>query len=80
MDRVCTRCLLRDLAEKDQAELQKYLQVIKQQDKADSEVYEKRLQVCRQCELLLDATCQACGCYVEFRAAVRHGRCPKKKW
>ena len=25
-------------------------------------------------------TCQACGCYAEFRAYGKRSRCPKKKW
>lgn len=78
--RICKKCLLRDLAAKDQKNLSKYLAVIKKQDKVSDEVYEQRLNVCRECERLIEATCDACGCYVEFRAAVKTGRCPYKKW
>lgn len=78
--RVCKKCLLRDLAAEDQKDLQKYLAVIKRQDRVSDETYEKRLAVCRECEKLLEATCEACGCYVEYRAAVKTGRCPHKKW
>ena len=78
--RKCIRCLLRDLAEEDQRDLKKYLSVIKAEDRAAEEVTERRLSVCRTCEKLLEATCEACGCYVEIRAALRDGTCPKKKW
>lgn len=78
--RICKKCLLRDLAAKDQKNIKRYLDAIKPQDRADEKTYEERLAVCRECERLIDATCQACGCYVELRAAVRHGRCPYKKW
>ena len=78
--RICKKCLLRDLAAEEQKDLTKYLSVIKKQDKVKDEVYEKRLNICRECERLIDATCDACGCYVEFRAAVKTGRCPYKKW
>ena len=78
--RVCKKCFLRDLAAEDQKDLKKYLDVIKKQDRANDEEYERRLAVCRECDKLIEATCEACGCYVEFRAAVRHGRCPYKKW
>lgn len=78
--RICKKCLLRDLAVKDQKNLKKYLDAIKTQDRAPEVIYEARLVVCRECEKLKEATCQACGCYVELRAAVRHGRCPYKKW
>lgn len=78
--RICKKCLLRDQAKEEQKELEKYLSVIKMEDRVLDEVYEQRLEICKQCDLLVAATCQACGCYVEFRAAVAHSRCPKKKW
>ena len=78
--RICKACLFRDLAEKDQKELKKYLSRIKEQDRADEREYERRLQICRKCDLLSEATCLACGCYAEFRAYGRYARCPKKKW
>lgn len=78
--RICKKCLLRDLAAEDQKDLQKYLNVIKKQDRASDDEYERRLAVCRECEKLIGATCEACGCYVEFRAAAKHSRCPYKKW
>lgn len=78
--RICKKCLFRDKAPNEQIDLNKYLSVISENEKTPPSVYEKRLNICRQCDLLLEATCQACGCYVEFRAAVKHSRCPKKKW
>lgn len=78
--RICKKCLLRDLAEEDQKDLQKYLAAIKEADRAPEALYEERLTVCRGCELLHEATCDACGCYVEFRAYAKISRCPKKKW
>jgi len=77
--RICKQCLLRDLAAEDQKDLQKYLAVIKPQDRANEALYEERLVVCRSCEKLSEATCEACGCYVEIRAHVAANRCPKKK-
>lgn len=78
--RICKKCLLRDLAVQDQKNIKRYLDAIKPADRASEEVYEERLAVCRECSKLNEATCQACGCYVELRAAVMHGRCPYKKW
>lgn len=78
--RICKKCLLRDLAVQDQKNMQRYLDAIKIQDRTDENTYEKRLAICRECDKLFEATCQACGCYVELRAAIRHGRCPYKKW
>ncbi len=79
-NRICKRCLLRDLAEEDQKDLKKYLAAIKPADRASEALYEERLAVCRECELLVEATCEACGCYVEFRAYAAISRCPNKKW
>lgn len=78
--RICKKCLLRDLAVEDQKNIKRYLDAIKRQDRVDEQVYEQRLTVCKECDRLHEATCQACGCYVELRAAIRHGRCPYKKW
>ena len=77
---ICKKCLLRDLAAEDQKDIKRYLDAIKRQDRVDGQVYEQRLAVCKECDRLYEATCQACGCYVELRAAIRHGRCPYKKW
>jgi len=78
--KICRRCLIRYLAEEDRKNLKKYLDVIKPQDRADPTEYERRLSVCRECDLLVEATCQACGCYAEFRTFGKRSRCPKKKW
>lgn len=78
--RRCIRCELFAEAEGDVSRLEAYLAVIKPQDLAETPVYRERIAVCRSCELLLGATCQACGCYVEFRANLKDGKCPKRKW
>ena len=56
------------------------LVTVRMADRAAPEEYERRLAVCRECGLLVEATCQACGCYAEFRAYGKRSRCPKKKW
>lgn len=78
--RICKKCLLRDLAEEDQKDLKKYLSVIKETDRAPEDLYEKRLAVCLSCDKMNGSTCDACGCYVEYRAYAAASRCPKKKW
>lgn len=78
--RICKKCLLRDLAAEDQKNIKSYIDAIKPRDRTDGKAYEARLAVCMKCDKLVEATCQACGCYVELRAAIRHGRCPYKKW
>ncbi len=78
--RICKKCFLKDLSAEDQKNMQRYLDAVKKQDRTKDSVYEARLAVCSACEKLQDATCQACGCYVQLRAAVRHGKCPYQKW
>lgn len=78
--KICKKCLMRDLEKAERQKLKSYLAVIKEPDRAEDVLYQKRLEVCLGCDYLTDATCNACGCYVEFRAAVKHGKCPYKKW
>lgn len=80
MSGFCKKCLLRDMAEEDARHLERYREAIKPGDRVDDEEYERRLSVCKECDLLNAGTCGACGCYVELRAAAKAGRCPYKKW
>lgn len=81
-DRTCKRCLTRELA--DQAkEFQTILDYIENLDtdiKSPDELYEERLSICKECDMLLGGMCRKCGCYVEVRAAVAKNYCPGKKW
>lgn len=79
-NRVCTRCLLRDMVDADTAMIEKYKAALKQQDMVSDEEYERRLRVCTTCEKLNAGTCMSCGCYVELRAAAKISKCPTKKW
>lgn len=77
----CLKCLLRELDERAYMEkLHRYIELLDVDVKAPKGLYEDRLAVCKTCEYLEEGTCQACGCYVELRAAVRKNRCPYKKW
>lgn len=84
--RVCTRCLLRELAASDAArrkqfeQLESYRSAVKPVDRVGDAEYECRLQTCTQCDRLVAGTCMACGCYVELRAVAKAAHCPKKKW
>ena len=79
--RICKRCLLSQI---DQQELLKQIHEgidrLPAADKVSDKDYEKRLDICKQCDHLENGTCKACGCYVELRAAAKAGRCPYKKW
>lgn len=81
MSRVCLRCLLREMSEADASfDVAKYIEKLKPEDKTDDIEYERRLSVCKECDLLNAGTCNACGCYVEIRAAGANSHCPRKRW
>ena len=79
-DKICKRCLLREMSEADQVNITKYKDAIKQADRVSESVYESRLAICKECDLLNSGTCNACGCYVELRALTKISKCPHKKW
>ena len=78
--KTCKRCLLREMAEADKAMISKYKAAIKAEDQVDDAEYERRLAICNTCEKLFEGTCNACGCYVELRAASNISHCPHKHW
>ena len=79
--RVCRRCLTSEMDEKEYFEhLHAYIDSLDEEIKADRPLYQKRLAVCKGCDLLADGMCRACGCYVALRAAVRKNACPYEKW
>ncbi|MBO7387927.1 MAG: hypothetical protein J6U15_08985 [Lachnospiraceae bacterium] len=79
-DRICKRCLLREMAEADMAMIDKYKEAIKKNDRVDETKYESRLSICKECEKLNAGTCASCGCYVELRALAKISHCPNNKW
>lgn len=79
--RICKKCLLRDgNLEHDRGYVLRYRDNLSEEDRAEEACYEKRLAACQSCELLLQAMCRGCGCYVELRAALKKQSCPYGKW
>ena len=79
--RVCRRCLTADMDEKEYFEnLHAYIANLDEDLKVDQPLYEKRLSACKECDLLADGMCRACGCYVELRAVMWKNACPYEKW
>lgn len=77
----CLRCFLEEIdPEAYERDIKRILDMMPDKEKARPELYRSRLAVCRECTYLSDATCGACGCYVELRAAAADGRCPYGKW
>lgn len=57
-----------------------YIDNLDEESKVDQPLYEKRLTVCKKCDLLNDGLCRACGCYVELKAVMKKNSCPYDKW
>lgn len=79
--RVCRRCLTRDMDKDVYFEnLHTYIRNLEENLKVDETLYEERLSRCKECDLLMDGMCRACGCYVELRAVMKKNSCPYDKW
>lgn len=80
--RYCRKCLTRDMVGKEEyfRSLREYIANLDPEIKADEALYEERLGICKECDLLLEGMCRICGCYVELRAVVAKNICPRKKW
>lgn len=81
-NRVCKKCLTRDMTDRPSyfQNMYDYIEYLDKAIKADQPLYEKRLVVCKGCDLLSEGMCRACGCYVEMRAALKKNKCPYEKW
>lgn len=80
--RLCRRCLTRDMAGQEEyfRSLHEYIANLDSDIRTEEILYEKRLSVCRECDMLLQGMCRKCGCYVELRAAIGTNVCPDKRW
>lgn len=80
--RICRRCLTRDMAGSEEyfRNLYEYIENLDIDIRADQKLYEERLSLCRECDMLLSGMCRSCGCYVELRAAVAKNGCPGGRW
>lgn len=79
--RICRKCLTRDMDQTEYFEnLYAYIQNLDEEIKVNEEIYEERLTLCKECDLLADGMCRACGCFVELRAALNKNACPYDKW
>lgn len=80
--RICKRCLLREMADQEEyfRSLKDYIENMDPDIRTEEKLYEERLAICRECEMLMQGMCRKCGCYVELRAAVAKNVCPCGKW
>ena len=78
--RFCRKCLTREMEQTEYFRtLHEYIEHLDADLKVDSEVYEERLALCKECEKLYQGMCRICGCYVELRAVVKKNGCPLVK-
>ncbi len=76
MQVICKRCLLSEFADSDMKQtIAELIEALPEDIKADDELYQKRLNICKQCEHLYNGMCGKCGCYVELRALKKAQRC-----
>lgn len=80
--RICKKCLMRDMQDKAEyfSSLKNYIENLEPDIKASQALYEERLGICKECDLLLEGMCRTCGCYVELRAALTRNNCPNRRW
>ena len=80
--RICRRCLTRDMVGQEEyfRTLRDYVENLDVDVKTPEDLYEERLTVCKECDMLFQGMCRKCGCYVELRAAVKTNCCPGKRW
>jgi len=74
-NRICKRCLLRELDETYFQSIYEYIAHLPKELKADDEEYARRLEKCKACRHLQNGMCALCGCFVEVRAAKKNRHC-----
>lgn len=81
-NRVCKRCLLKELDGTYFQSIYDYIAQLPAEEKAEEWEYAERLEKCRACDHLQNGMCVLCGCFVEVRAAKRRMHCPgpEKMW
>ncbi len=79
-ERICRRCLLREMDGSYFDSIYKYIESIPQEQKASRDEYALRLAKCKGCAYLQNGMCAQCGCFVEVRAAKAKMKCPRGFW
>lgn len=73
----CIRCLLKELGEEELLEsIRSFKESIPEEDLAEQDEYQRRLDLCKQCQWLNQGICRKCGCFVEARAYRQKSVCP----
>lgn len=83
IDKKCRKCLIEDMDEDEfLKELSSYIKNYPEEKRVKEEVYKHRLEICKECDELVNGMCRKCGCYVELRTLKRKTFCPAvpAKW
>lgn len=78
-NRVCRRCLLKELDGAYFQSIYDYIAHLPENQKTDKQEYRLRLEKCKACDSLQNGMCALCGCFVEVRAAKKQMHCPRSK-
>ena len=79
----CLRCLLEDMdSDSYAAGIISYIKNVPADRRVSEEIYQQRLNACRECDKLINGMCLECGCYVQIRALKPAAECasPRKRW
>lgn len=82
-NRICKKCLLADFAPEEYIEsMRVYINGLDETIRTEDSAYRERLSVCTECDKLHEGLCRICGCFVEYRAAIREKHCPdtRPRW
>ena len=81
--KICRKCLTRDMDEDEFfKELSLYIKNYPEEKRVTEHIYKHRLEICSNCDELINGMCRKCGCYVELRALKKKAFCPSvpEKW
>ena len=81
--RICKKCFLKDFAPEEYlTNMRAYLAGLEDEIRTEEKTYQSRLSQCEKCDKLAEGICRVCGCFVEYRAAIRLKTCPDihPKW
>ncbi len=75
--RICKKCFLKDYAPEEYLNnMRAYLHGLDDGIRTEEDTYQQRLSLCGECDKLNEGICRLCGCFVEYRAAIRSKKCP----
>lgn len=60
---VCKRCLLSRMSAEAFQNIKENIELIPDEKKAVEALYKKRLEICTECDCLINGMCSKCGCF-----------------